>query len=293
MIRNIPLFALLPLFIIWFGIGEEIKLALVSLGVFFPVYLNTFHGIRSVDPGLIEMGKVYRMSRRSLYAHIVLPGALPSILVGVRYALGITWLVLIVAETVAADAGIGYMAMNAREFFQLDVIVLSIVIYALLGKLSDSLAKRLEKRKERNRLRAPPARNVVRRKAGPVGAEPVGEIRRVRSGRRKERLRQEHAAPACRGASAAFAGRDRLGGGARLRHAGIYPRPVPGSKAAPLEVRARQRQARGRHGPGYGRGRPSPSRPRFPRERLALRFRTTLYYCNTVSYGMICYLEIY
>ncbi|ASS64926.1 MULTISPECIES: ABC transporter permease subunit [unclassified Paenibacillus] len=146
MIRNIPLFALLPLFIIWFGIGEEIKLALVSLGVFFPVYLNTFHGIRSVDPGLVEMGRVYRMSRRSLYVHIVLPGALPSILVGIRYALGITWLVLIVAETVAADAGIGYMAMNAREFFQLDVIVLSIVIYALLGKLSDSLAKRLEKR---------------------------------------------------------------------------------------------------------------------------------------------------
>jgi sulfonate transport system permease protein len=146
MIRNIPLFALLPLFIIWFGIGEEIKLALVSLGVFFPVYLNTFHGIRSVDPGLVEMGKVYRLNRFSLYWNIILPGALPSILVGVRYALGITWLVLIVAETVAADSGIGYMAMNARELFELDVIVLSIIIYALLGKLSDSIAKWLEKR---------------------------------------------------------------------------------------------------------------------------------------------------
>ncbi|RUS42836.1 ABC transporter permease subunit [Cohnella sp. AR92] len=146
MVRNIPLFALLPLFIIWFGIGEELKLALVALGVFFPVYLNTFHGIRSVDPGLIEMGRVYGLSRFALYRDVILPGALPSILVGIRYALGITWLVLIVAETVATDSGIGYMAMTAREFFELDVIVLSILIYALLGKLSDSIAKLLEKR---------------------------------------------------------------------------------------------------------------------------------------------------
>ncbi|MFD0693050.1 ABC transporter permease subunit [Paenibacillus sp. GCM10027628] len=145
MIRNIPLFALIPLVIIWFGIEESAKLLLVALGVFFPVYLNTFHGIRSIDPGLIEMGKVYGLNRFSLYWHIILPGALPSVLVGVRYALGIMWLTLIVAETVAAKSGIGYMANSAREFFQLDVIVLSIVIYALLGKLSDSIAKLLEK----------------------------------------------------------------------------------------------------------------------------------------------------
>ncbi|WP_269430638.1 aliphatic sulfonate ABC transporter permease SsuC [Paenibacillus dauci] len=146
MIRNIPHLSLIPLVIVWFGIGEEAKLFLVSLGVFFPVYLNTFHGIRSVDRGLVEMGKVYGLSRLALYIHIILPGALPSILVGIRYALGIMWLTLIVAETVAADAGIGYMAMNAREFMQMDVIVLSILLYALLGKLSDSMAKLLEKR---------------------------------------------------------------------------------------------------------------------------------------------------
>ncbi|OXM86763.1 ABC transporter permease subunit [Paenibacillus rigui] len=145
MIRNIPLFALIPLVIIWFGIEEPAKLLLVALGVFFPVYLNTFHGIRSIDPGLIEMGKVYGLKRFSLYRHIILPGALPSVLVGVRYALGVMWLTLIVAETVAAKSGIGYMANSAREFFQLDVIVLSIIIYALLGKLSDSIAKWLEK----------------------------------------------------------------------------------------------------------------------------------------------------
>lgn len=144
MIRTIPHLSLIPLVIIWFGIEEPAKLVLVSLGVFFPVYLNTLHGIRSIDPGLIEMGQVYGMRGFSLYLHIILPGALPSILVGLRYALGIMWLTLIVAETVAAKSGLGYMAMNAREFFQMDVIVLSILIYALLGKLSDIAAKLLE-----------------------------------------------------------------------------------------------------------------------------------------------------
>ncbi|MEK3901504.1 MULTISPECIES: ABC transporter permease subunit [unclassified Paenibacillus] len=144
MIRNVPHLALIPIAILWFGIGEETKLVLVSLGVFFPIYLNTFHGIRSVDPKLVEMGKVYGYRGASLYGHVILPGALPAILVGVRQSLGIMWLTLIVAETVAADSGIGYMAMNAREYMRMDIIVLSILLYALLGKLSDSLAKLLE-----------------------------------------------------------------------------------------------------------------------------------------------------
>ena len=145
MLRNIPHLALIPIVILWFGIGEEVKIILVSLGVLFPIYLNTFHGIRSIDPGLIEMGKVYGLKGLSLFWHIILPGALSSVLVGVRYALGIMWLTLIVAETVAANSGIGYMAMNAREFMQMDVIVLSIIIYALLGKLSDSIARAVER----------------------------------------------------------------------------------------------------------------------------------------------------
>jgi sulfonate transport system permease protein len=146
MIRNIPHLALIPLVILWFGIGEEAKLFLVSLGVMFPIYLNTFHGIRTVDPGLIEMGKVYGLRPVSLFWQIILPGALPSILVGVRYALGIMWITLIVAETIAADSGIGYMAMNAREFMQTDVVVLSILMYALLGKLADTSARVLEEK---------------------------------------------------------------------------------------------------------------------------------------------------
>jgi sulfonate transport system permease protein len=146
MIRTIPHLALIPLVILWFGIGEQAKVFLVALGVAFPIYLNTYHGIRNVDKGLIEMGKVYRLKGFSLFWQILLPGAMPSILVGVRYALGIMWMSLIVAETIASDTGIGYMATSAREFMQMDIVILSIILYALLGKLSDVLAFILEKK---------------------------------------------------------------------------------------------------------------------------------------------------
>lgn len=144
MIRNIPHLALIPLVILWFGIGDPARIFLVTLGVFFPIYINTFAGIRSIDPNLLEMGRVYGLGRRDLFWQIVLPGALPSLLVGLRYALGLMWLTLIVAETIAANSGIGYMAMNAREFMQTDVVVLSILLYALLGKLADSIVRALE-----------------------------------------------------------------------------------------------------------------------------------------------------
>src|ERR1700733_13619132 len=113
MVRNIPHLALIPLVILWFGIGEEAKLFLVALGVFFPIYVNTLHGVRSVDRQLLEMGRAYGMSERHLFLRVVLPGALPSVFVGPRYGLGIMWLTLIVAETISASSGIGYMAMNA------------------------------------------------------------------------------------------------------------------------------------------------------------------------------------
>jgi len=145
MLRNVPHLALIPLVILWFGIDEEAKLFLVALGVFFPVYLNTLHGIRSVDPHLIEMGRSYGMGRSELFRRVILPGALPSIFVGLRYALGIMWLTLIVAETIAANSGIGYLAMQAREFMQTDIVVLAIIIYALLGKLADVTARLLER----------------------------------------------------------------------------------------------------------------------------------------------------
>lgn len=145
MIRNIPALAMIPMVILWFGIAEEAKLFLVALGVFFPVYVNTFHGIRSVDRGLIEMARSYGLSGWRLYRDVILPGALPSILVGVRFALGLMWVTLIVAETVSSQSGIGYMTMNAREFLQTDVVVVGILLYALLGKLADVLARALER----------------------------------------------------------------------------------------------------------------------------------------------------
>jgi len=145
MVRNVPPLALIPLVILWFGIDESAKLFLVSVGVFFPIYLNTFHGIRSVDKGLIEMARSYGLSGFALYRQVILPGALPSILVGVRFSLGFMWVILIVAETISAQAGIGYMTMNAREFLQTDVVLVGILLYALLGKLADVLARSLER----------------------------------------------------------------------------------------------------------------------------------------------------
>ncbi|WP_426151721.1 aliphatic sulfonate ABC transporter permease SsuC [Pseudomonas sp. DC3000-4b1] len=145
MIRNVPHLALIPLVILWFGIDESAKIFLVALGTLFPIYLNTYHGIRNVDPALLEMARSYGLSGLALFWQVILPGALPSILVGVRFALGFMWLTLIVAETISASSGIGYLAMNAREFLQTDVVVLAIVLYAVLGKLADLAARGLER----------------------------------------------------------------------------------------------------------------------------------------------------
>jgi sulfonate transport system permease protein len=145
MVRNIPHLALIPLVILWFGIDEGAKLFLVALGVFFPIYVNTLHGVRSVDRRLLEMGRAYGMPERTIFWRVVFPGALPSIFVGLRYGLGIMWLTLIVAETISASSGIGFMAMNAREFMMVDVVIVSILIYAVLGKLADTIARLLER----------------------------------------------------------------------------------------------------------------------------------------------------
>lgn len=144
MLRNIPHLSLIPVVIILFGIGETAKISLVTVGVMFPIYINTFHGITSVDPELIEMGQAYGLSKREMLTKIVFPGALPTILVGVRYALGVMWTTLIVAETISSTSGIGYMATNAQEFMNMKTVLLCIVIYALLGKVSDLIAKLLE-----------------------------------------------------------------------------------------------------------------------------------------------------
>ena len=145
-IRAIPFLAILPLVMVWFGVGESGRYFLVALGTLFPIYLNTVLGIRQVDPKLLEMGRVVGLNRLELIRAAILPGALPSILLGLRLALTNAWLALVIAETVGAPAGIGFMATNAREFLQTDVIVLVIVLYALIGLSTDLIARGLERR---------------------------------------------------------------------------------------------------------------------------------------------------
>jgi sulfonate transport system permease protein len=146
MIRAIPFLAVLPLVIVWLGVGEAEKVFLVALGVTFPIYINTTLGIRQVDPKLIELGRVQGLSTFELIRRIILPGALPSILTGVRYALATAWLALVVAETIGAQSGLGFLAMDAREFLRTDVIVLTIVIYAMIGVAADAITRLLERR---------------------------------------------------------------------------------------------------------------------------------------------------
>jgi sulfonate transport system permease protein len=146
MVRTIPHLALVPLMILWFGIGEEPRVILVAMGSLFPVYINTVGGIRNVDPKLVELGKSYGLGRAALVWSIILPAALQPILIGIRYALGVAWLTLVVGETIASRDGIGYLVQNARELLRIDIIVLAIILYAIAGWLSDLLIRLVEKR---------------------------------------------------------------------------------------------------------------------------------------------------
>lgn len=146
MVRTIPSLALVPLVILWFGVGDAGKVFLIALATFFPVYVNTLHGVQGLDPRLLEMARVYGLRPAETFRRVVLPGALPSVLVGLRYALGISWLALVVGESFGARSGIGFLATEAREFFRTDVIVLAILIYALIGKTADALVRLLERR---------------------------------------------------------------------------------------------------------------------------------------------------
>ena len=146
MLRTLPFLALVPMFILWFGIGELPKIALVALGTMFPIYLNLFAGIRGVDPKLLEAAQVFGLDRWAIIRHVVLPGAMPNALVGLRYAMGVAWLSLVVAEQINANAGIGYLINDARDFLRTDVIVVGLLVYALLGLASDSAVRFAEQR---------------------------------------------------------------------------------------------------------------------------------------------------
>jgi sulfonate transport system permease protein len=145
MLRTVPVLALVPLMILWFGIGEKPKIVLIAIGTAFPVYLNTFAAIRAVDEGLVEAAGTLGLRRLGLIRHVILPGALPGFLIGLRYSLGIAWLVLVVSEQINASQGLGFLMNEAREYFQTDVLLVVLVIYGLLGLISDSLVRLLER----------------------------------------------------------------------------------------------------------------------------------------------------
>lgn len=144
--RTIPSLALTPLFIVWFGIGETPKIALIAVAATFPLYLNLFAGIRGVDVRLVEAARGFGLTGWSLVREVILPGALPSFFVGLRYALGVSVLVLVVAEQINAQAGLGHLINNARDFMRTDIIVVCLLVYALLGLAADALVRTLERK---------------------------------------------------------------------------------------------------------------------------------------------------
>jgi sulfonate transport system permease protein len=145
MLRTIPFIATIPLFIIWFGIGEAAKVALIYAAAIFPVYLNTYAGVRGVDPKLIEAAKVFGLKPRQISLRVILPTALPSILVGIRFSAGIALLALVAAEQINARSGIGYILNNANQNQRTDVIIAGIIVYALLGIVIDLVMRWVER----------------------------------------------------------------------------------------------------------------------------------------------------
>jgi sulfonate transport system permease protein len=144
--RTIPVVALSPLFIVWFGIGETPKIALIAFATIFPVYLNLYQGIRGVDVRLIDAARSFGLGRWELIRHVVRPGALPSLLTGLRYALSIAVIMLVIAEQINASAGLGFLINNARDFMRTDIIVVCLMVYAILGLGGDLLVRSIETR---------------------------------------------------------------------------------------------------------------------------------------------------
>lgn len=145
MFRTMPVLALLPLFVLWFGIGEKAKIYLIAWAVIFPIYINLYAGIRSVDARLVEAGRVLGLRRAGLIRHVILPGAMPQFLTGLRLALGISWIVLVAAEEINATSGLGFLITNAQNLLQTNVIFAALLVYSLLGVGSDAIVRLIER----------------------------------------------------------------------------------------------------------------------------------------------------
>ncbi|WP_341927352.1 ABC transporter permease [Nocardioides psychrotolerans] len=146
MLRTLPHFGLIPLFIIWMGVGEAPKVALIAMGVAFPLYLNTLAGIGGIDTKMLDAARSMNLTWGQRLRHVVIPGALPQTLTGLRQSLGIAWLSLIVAETISASSGLGYTINLAREFQRTDIVVVGLAVYSILGLVTDAIVRNLERR---------------------------------------------------------------------------------------------------------------------------------------------------
>jgi sulfonate transport system permease protein len=145
-LRMLPAVALAPIFIIWFGLGDLSKVALIAFAPMFPLYLNVLGGIRGVDNRLVESARSCGLGTWGLIRRVILPGALPQIFVGLRQSLGVAWIVLVVAEQTATTSGLGVIINDAKEFLHIDVMFVVVVVYALLGLATDALVRLLERR---------------------------------------------------------------------------------------------------------------------------------------------------
>lgn len=145
-IRNIPSLAWVPLFILWMGIYETSKVVLIAVGVFFPVYLNLMSGIQGVDRKLVEVGRVYRLSGLQLIRRIFMPATLPAYFVGLRSGLGLGWMFVVAAEIMGANKGLGFLLVDGQMTGRPQTILASILLFAVLGQLTDALLSLLSRR---------------------------------------------------------------------------------------------------------------------------------------------------
>jgi sulfonate transport system permease protein len=145
MLRSLPAVALVPLFVIWLGIGETAKIALIAWATSFPIYINTLGAIRNIDARYADLAVALRLTRLQIVQKIVAPGAMPGFLVGLRYALTLAWIVLVVSEQVNAASGLGHLTAQARLFYQTDVLMVCLIVYGVLGWASDLTVRALER----------------------------------------------------------------------------------------------------------------------------------------------------
>ena len=144
--RAVPTLALIPLAIIWFGIGEQMKIIMIALSVFVPVYINTHAALRGVDLRFVELAESVGLSRREFVRRVALPGALPGFFTGLRLAVTVSWTALVVVEQVNATSGIGYLMTQARTYGQTEIIVVGLVVYAVFGLVGDLVVRAAERR---------------------------------------------------------------------------------------------------------------------------------------------------